>query len=55
MAQTWQGESPTQLVANDKCPRCFVGELDTGWECNNCGYDAMPLVASTQANTEEVQ
>lgn len=27
-------------VANDKCPKCHGGELDTGWECNFCGYDA---------------
>jgi len=30
------------LVMHDKCPRCR-GELDTGWECNSCGYDAMWL------------
>jgi hypothetical protein len=23
----------------DWCPRC-LGELDAGWGCNNCGYDA---------------
>lgn len=27
-------------VDGDKCPKCG-GELDTGWECNDCGYDAM--------------
>jgi len=27
----------------DMCPKCG-GELDTGWECNSCGFDAMPLV-----------
>lgn len=27
-------------VAKDICPKCG-GELDTGWECNDCGYDAM--------------
>jgi hypothetical protein len=32
------------LAAGDDCPRCLVGELDTGWECNHCGYDARPLV-----------
>jgi len=31
------------VALQDTCPICF-GELDTGWECNNCGYDAMPLV-----------
>lgn len=30
-------------VVQDKCPRCG-GELDTGWECNDCCYDARPLV-----------
>lgn len=29
----------TALVEEDTCPRC-LGELDTGWECNECGYDA---------------
>lgn len=23
----------------DQCPECG-GQLDTGWECNGCGYDA---------------
>jgi hypothetical protein len=23
----------------DTCPECGY-ELDTGWECNNCSYDA---------------
>lgn len=32
----------TNMVAKDKCPRCR-GQLDTGWECNDCGYDAMPI------------
>jgi tRNA(Ile2) C34 agmatinyltransferase TiaS len=27
-------------VSNDKCPECG-GELDTGYECSNCGYDAL--------------
>jgi hypothetical protein len=26
-------------IANDKCPECN-GELDTGWECNDCRFDA---------------
>ena len=25
----------------DVCPECG-GNLDTGWECNMCGYDAKP-------------
>lgn len=31
-----------ELMLEDKCPMC-LGELDTGWECNDCQYDAMPL------------
>lgn len=34
---------PEVLVEEDVCPKC-LGELDTGWECNSCGYDARPLV-----------
>jgi len=30
------------LISEDHCPVC-LGELDTGWECNECGYDAKPL------------
>jgi len=30
------------LMLEDRCPMC-LGELDTGWECNQCNYDAMPL------------
>lgn len=30
------------MVAKDRCPRC-KGALDTGWECTDCGYDAMPI------------
>jgi hypothetical protein len=24
------------------CLRCGSDALDTGWECNGCGYDNMP-------------
>jgi ribosomal protein L37AE/L43A len=27
------------LARDDICPECGW-ELDTGWECNECGYDA---------------
>lgn len=27
------------LAKDDVCPKC-LGELDTGWECTKCGYDA---------------
>lgn len=30
-------------VQKDQCPKCG-GELDTGWECNSCGFDAMPFI-----------
>lgn len=36
---------PTELrelvIDHDRCPECN-GELDTGWECNDCGFDARP-------------
>lgn len=28
------------LTSEDVCPKC-LGELDTGWECTICGYDAI--------------
>ena len=27
-------------IDQDRCPECG-GELDTGWECNKCGFDAI--------------
>lgn len=33
-----------KCTAADLCPQCG-GELDTGWECNKCGYDAKPHTA----------
>lgn len=38
-------------VANDQCPVC-PGELDTGWECNSCGFDAI-LIARTLGETQQ--
>lgn len=32
------------LISDDVCPKC-LGELDTGWECNDCGYDASQAMA----------
>lgn len=32
-----------RAVERDICPECG-GALDTGWECNECGYDARHLV-----------
>lgn len=28
---------------NDHCPYCAAGELDTGYECNKCGADCLPI------------
>lgn len=36
------------LINEDRCPNC-LGELDTGWECNSCGYDATPWMAASKA------
>lgn len=36
------------LVEDDYCPRC-LGELDTGWECTDCGFDAAPRPTQTTA------
>ena len=41
----------TALAAGDTCPRC-LGELDTGWECNDCGYDARPLVRRADSDAD---
>jgi len=32
-----------QMAIEDRCPECG-GHLDTGWECNDCEFDAMPLL-----------
>lgn len=31
-----------ELARDDICPECG-GDLDTGWECNSCRYDARDL------------
>lgn len=31
------------LAEDDACPMC-LGDLDEGWECHRCGYDARPLI-----------
>lgn len=33
----------------DHCPACKTGSLDTGFECNSCGLDALPLVHLQEA------
>lgn len=36
------GKYDKQIVEKDKCPKC-TGDLDTGWECNQCGFDARDI------------
>lgn len=36
------------LVSADRCAKC-LGELDTGWECNDCGYDWKPWMDASRA------
>ncbi len=36
-----------EIVADDRCPKCN-DELDTGWECNQCGFDALPIIKLLQ-------
>jgi hypothetical protein len=31
-------------IKEDRCPVCS-GELDTGFECLDCGFDALPLLS----------
>lgn len=33
------------------CPRC-LGELDTGWECNNCDFDGLKLATGQREECE---
>jgi hypothetical protein len=37
-----------ESVKEDRCPKCG-GELDTGWECNQCGFDAVPIAEREDA------
>ena len=39
MSKALNDEHRQARIANDKCPECN-GSLDTGWECNDCGFDA---------------
>lgn len=34
-----------KLVECGKCPRCVGGELDTGFECISCGFDAQQIAS----------
>jgi hypothetical protein len=31
------------LIREDICPECLA-QLDTGYECNSCGFDALPIM-----------
>lgn len=38
------------IVSADRCASC-LGELDTGWQCNDCGSDWRPwILASSELN-----
>ena len=39
------------LIDDDVCPICF-GELDEGWECNECGCDFSPRPNLPEEETE---
>jgi hypothetical protein len=39
------------LISEDRCPMC-LGNLDTGWECNECGYDAQPWVKASRERND---
>ena len=36
------------LINQDICPECR-GEFDTGWECNDCGFDGMAELKASPA------
>ena len=36
-------EAHREVNMLNRCPKCG-GDLDTGWECTACGYDARPDV-----------
>lgn len=42
--------TPEARIANNLCPVC-PGDLDTGWECNECGYDATPPTYTSHPTT----
>lgn len=49
--RTWPVKSDVlrlALVKDDICPECG-GALDTGWECNRCGYDAQPIAQTIRS------
>lgn len=41
------------LIKRDICPQCG-SDLDTGWECIECEFDAQPeLIAGSPAHPKE--
>lgn len=40
-------EQQYRSVSKDLCPKCG-GELDTGWECNGCGFDTLTIISERQ-------
>lgn len=46
----WPAQSTVvrkELAKRDICPECG-GSLDTGFECNDCGFDAMELATGNE-------
>lgn len=46
------GLARRNAIADDKCLECG-GELDTGWECNSCDFDARPEAMAFDHLTSE--
>lgn len=38
-------------ISEDICPECG-GELDVGFECNDCGFDAFPEYRDSDLSAE---
>lgn len=36
------------IISADRCPMCLE-DLVSGWECNECGYDAKPWIMQSKA------
>jgi len=39
-----------KVLNQEICPLCD-GELDTGWECGDCNFDALPIVQEYQPDS----
>lgn len=43
-AREWAANNtPLARARRDQCPVC-PGNLDTGYECCECGFDALPII-----------